>query len=97
MWSEDYLDNTTVQSATAAIAGCDLFVSIGTSGNVYPAAGFVSEVRAAGRAHTLELNLGPSDGGRHPYRNRPRRPAPSEGSASCARAAPLLFGGRGLA
>ena len=39
-----------------ALAGCDLFVSIGTSGNVYPAAGFVQEANRAG-AHTLELNL----------------------------------------
>jgi NAD-dependent deacetylase len=44
-----------------ALAACDLFVSIGTSGNVYPAAGFVQEARAAG-AHTLELNLEPSEG-----------------------------------
>lgn len=44
----------------AALAGCDLFVSIGTSGNVYPAAGFVAEVR--GRAETVELNLEPSEG-----------------------------------
>jgi len=46
----------------AALARCDLFVSIGTSGNVYPAAGFVEEVRRAGRAHTVELNLDPSEG-----------------------------------
>lgn len=44
-----------------ALAGCDLFLSIGTSGNVYPAAGFVAEARAAG-AHTVELNLEPSEG-----------------------------------
>jgi NAD-dependent deacetylase len=44
----------------AALGRCDLFVSIGTSGQVYPAAGFVAEV--AGRARTVELNLGPSDG-----------------------------------
>jgi NAD-dependent deacetylase len=37
---------------------CGLFVAIGTSGAVYPAAGFVAEVR--GRAHTVELNLEPS-------------------------------------
>ena len=43
-----------------ALAACDLFVSIGTSGAVYPAAGFVREVRH--RAHTLELNLEPSEG-----------------------------------
>ncbi|MEZ5768365.1 MAG: NAD-dependent deacylase [Paracoccaceae bacterium] len=44
----------------AALARADLFVAIGTSGNVYPAAGFVAEVRARGAA-TLELNLTPSD------------------------------------
>lgn len=43
----------------------DLFVSIGTSGSVYPAAGFVSEARGAG-ARTLELNLEPSDN-RHAF------------------------------
>ena len=46
----------------AALADCDLFVSIGTSGNVYPAAGFVAGARANGRAHTVELNLEPSEG-----------------------------------
>jgi len=46
-----------------ALEDCDLFLSIGTSGNVYPAAGFVAEARAAG-AHTVELNLEPSEGRR---------------------------------
>ena len=46
----------------AALAACDLFMSIGTSGNVYPAAGFVEDVRRAGRAHSVELNLEPSEG-----------------------------------
>lgn len=46
-----------------AISRCDLFVSIGTSGNVYPAAGFVQEARAVG-AKTLELNMVPSEGSR---------------------------------
>lgn len=46
-----------------ALAQCDLFISIGTSGNVYPAAGFVQEVRSNGRsARTVELNLEPSQG-----------------------------------
>ncbi|HSA80948.1 MAG TPA: Sir2 family NAD+-dependent deacetylase [Geminicoccaceae bacterium] len=40
-----------------ALADCALFVAVGTSGQVYPAAGFVEAVRAAGRAHTVELNL----------------------------------------
>ncbi len=44
------------------LSAADLFVSIGTSGNVYPAAGFVEEARLNGRAHTVELNLEPSDG-----------------------------------
>ena len=44
-----------------ALGACDLFISIGTSGTVYPAAGFVMEARAGG-AHAVELNLKPSDG-----------------------------------
>ncbi len=43
-----------------ALLGCDLFVAIGTSGNVYPAAGFVEDAHAAG-AHTMELNLEVTD------------------------------------
>ena len=45
----------------AALRACDLFVSIGTSGAVYPAAGFVRTARDLGAA-TLELNLEPSKG-----------------------------------
>ena len=45
----------------SALSQADLFVSIGTSGAVYPAAGFVQEARASG-ARTLELNLEPSEG-----------------------------------
>jgi len=41
------------------LSGANLFAAIGTSGNVYPAAGFVQEAAAAG-AHTVELNLEPS-------------------------------------
>jgi NAD-dependent deacetylase len=44
-----------------ALGSCDLFLSIGTSGTVYPAAGFVLEARSSG-AHTVELNLEPSEG-----------------------------------
>jgi NAD-dependent deacetylase len=44
-----------------ALVDCDTFVSVGTSGAVYPAAGFVQQARAFG-ARTLELNLVPSDG-----------------------------------
>jgi NAD-dependent protein deacetylase/lipoamidase len=43
------------------LADADLFISVGTSGTVYPAAGFVEAARGAG-AHAVELNLEPSDG-----------------------------------
>lgn len=43
------------------LRNADLFVSIGTSGAVYPAAGFVRSARHNG-ARTLELNLDPSEG-----------------------------------
>ena len=43
------------------LAQCDLFVSIGTSGNVYPAAGFVELAHQRGIT-TVELNLEPSEG-----------------------------------
>lgn len=42
-----------------ALKQCDLFIAIGTSGNVYPAAGFVQIAKQYG-AHTVELNLEPS-------------------------------------
>lgn len=45
-----------------ALDACALFISIGTSGSVYPAAGFVHDVSTRGRAHTVELNLEPSLG-----------------------------------
>lgn len=40
----------------AALGNADIFAAIGTSGNVYPAAGFVAEATRAG-ARTLEINL----------------------------------------
>jgi NAD-dependent deacetylase len=43
-----------------ALQSCDLFVAVGTSGHVYPAAGFVEVVRDIDRAHTIEVNLEPS-------------------------------------
>ncbi|MGB3927437.1 MAG: NAD-dependent deacylase, partial [Sphingobium sp.] len=50
-----------MEAIDAALARADLFVSIGTSGAVYPAAGFVQTARHHG-ARTLELNLDPSAG-----------------------------------
>lgn len=43
-----------------ALRKADLFVAIGTSGAVYPAAGFVAEARALG-LRTCEINLEAAD------------------------------------
>lgn len=48
-----------MDSILRAVATCDLFVAIGTSGDVYPAAGLVDMATDAG-ADTLEINLAPS-------------------------------------
>lgn len=45
---------------TALLMQCDLFISIGTSGAVYPAAGFVQLVNSNKAAYTVEMNLEPS-------------------------------------
>ena len=45
----------------AALDKCGLFIAIGTSGQVYPAAGFVQHVRRRARARTVELNLEPTE------------------------------------
>ncbi len=50
-----------MEAIEAALLACDLFVSIGTSGAVYPAAGFVQTAKYVG-ARTLEINLEPSQG-----------------------------------
>lgn len=49
-----------MEAIGAALGRCAIFAAIGTSGQVYPAAGFVAEV--AGRARTVEINLEPSGG-----------------------------------
>ncbi len=49
-----------MEEIAAALAASDLFVAIGTSGSVYPAAGFVSQARRSGVA-TCEINVAPSD------------------------------------
>jgi NAD-dependent deacetylase len=46
-----------------ALNEADLFAALGTSGSVYPAAGFVAEARAAG-IRSCEINLEPSDNAR---------------------------------
>ena len=51
-----------MEQIQAALDRCAIFISIGTSGAVYPAAGFVARVRERGFARTVELNLEPSEG-----------------------------------
>lgn len=48
-----------MERISVALRNADLFISIGTSGNVYPAAGFVAEAKHAG-AETVEINLEPT-------------------------------------
>ena len=50
-----------MERITEALSEAMHFVSVGTSGAVYPAAGFVQHARRHG-ARTLELNLEPSEG-----------------------------------
>jgi NAD-dependent deacetylase len=40
----------------SALQNCNIFISIGTSGNVYPAAGFYQLAKTY-KAHTVQLNL----------------------------------------
>jgi NAD-dependent deacetylase len=53
-------------AAKRALRNCELFVAIGTSGTVYPAAGFVRAASYAG-AHTVLLNLEVDDEAREAY------------------------------
>ena len=61
MWFGSARCPTTWNPFITCLGKCDLFISIGTSGTVYPAASFVVEARRVG-AHTVELNLEPSEG-----------------------------------
>ena len=53
VWFEDLLEPSVLAAAEQAVAGCDLFVAIGTSGVVYPAAGLARLATAATR---VEIN-----------------------------------------
>ncbi|WP_428309387.1 SIR2 family NAD-dependent protein deacylase [Hydrocarboniphaga sp.] len=54
-WFEDPVDEVVFARAGELIAGCDLFVAVGTSAVVYPAAAFVPLARRAG-AQLIEIN-----------------------------------------
>jgi len=55
VWFGDILDSHIIQKASDVIQKCDLFISIGTSGVVWPAAGFPQEAKSSG-AHCIEMN-----------------------------------------
>ena len=55
IWFQDMLDQNTVEMATNIISTCDLFVSIGTSALVWPAAGYPKLAKSSG-AYCVEVN-----------------------------------------
>lgn len=55
IWFQDMLNENTVREATEAISTCDLFISIGTSAVVWPAAGYPNLAKSAG-AFCIEIN-----------------------------------------
>ena len=59
VWFGEALPETALAAAFEAVNGCDLFLSIGTSALVYPAAGFI-ELAAAQGARTIEINRDPT-------------------------------------
>jgi len=60
IWFSDMLNPHTVQQANEAISKCDLFISIGTSGVVWPAAGYPQLAKSTG-AMCVEVNPEPSE------------------------------------
>jgi NAD-dependent deacetylase len=59
IWFGDQLNLDVIEAATDAISRCDLFISIGTSGVVWPAAGFPKIAKEHG-AYLIEINPEPS-------------------------------------
>ena len=55
IWFQDMLDEATVREATNSISTCDLFISIGTSAVVWPAAGYPNLAKSSG-AFCIEIN-----------------------------------------
>ena len=60
VWFGEMLDIEDQRTALAAIDRCDLFLAVGTSGTVYPVAGYVQDARMAG-ATTILVNLAPPE------------------------------------
>ena len=60
IWFEDMLDNEVYTKATDIISNSDLFISIGTSALVYPAAGLPMAAKMSG-SYCIEINLETTD------------------------------------
>jgi NAD-dependent deacetylase len=63
VWFGEALDPMILERSIEATA-CDVFLSVGTSSVVYPAAGLSAQAKAQG-AFTAEINPEPSEGARH--------------------------------
>lgn len=59
VWFGESIDPTLMAESKAAVAGCEVFLVIGTAGVVYPAAGLVATARHNG-ALVVDFNLEPS-------------------------------------
>ena len=59
VWFGEPLPEDALEEASTALASCDVYMCVGTSGVVYPAAGFIVDAMQAG-ALTVELNLSES-------------------------------------
>jgi NAD-dependent deacetylase len=59
VWFGEMLDAAHLKTAYDALASCDVLLVVGTSGLVYPAAGFAAEAKAAG-AKVIEVNPEPT-------------------------------------
>lgn len=59
VWFGEMLPETAVRAAQEAVSGCEVFLSIGTSAQVYPAAGFIHAASRHG-AKTVEVNKDPT-------------------------------------
>jgi NAD-dependent deacetylase len=79
-WFEDTVNERVFRLAGERVAGAELFVSVGTSGAVWPAAGFAQQAKRSG-ARMIEIN--PEDNEASPlYETRIRLPA-SEAIPAC--------------
>lgn len=88
VWFGDYLHEPVLEAAQAAIEGCDLFVSIGTSAVVYPAAYLPQHAAEAG-AVCVEINPDATPAS-HLYSVHLRGPATAMLASLCAGSPELL-------